>query len=56
MDVILAPQARRDIANILAWTEENFGPQALKRYTKLMATAIEHVAENPDLAGSMHVQ
>jgi toxin ParE1/3/4 len=53
MEVIIAPQARRDIVSILAWTEENFGPQTLKRYAKLIATAIEQIAEDPDLAGSM---
>src|SRR5207302_9607059 len=30
-----------------------FGPQTLKRYGKLIATAIEQVAANPELAGSM---
>jgi toxin ParE1/3/4 len=52
MEVIIAPQARSDIASILAWTEENFGPQTLRRYSKLIATAIEQVAENPECAGS----
>jgi toxin ParE1/3/4 len=52
MEVIIAPRARSDIASILAWTEENFGPQTLKRYGKLIATAIEQVAENPERAGS----
>ena len=52
MEVIIAPKARRDIASILAWTEENFGPQTLKRYAKLIATAIEQIAEDPELAGS----
>ena len=52
MDVIIAPKARSDIASILAWTEENFGPQSLRRYGKLIATAIEQVANNPELAGS----
>ena len=52
MDVIIAPKARSDVANILAWTEENFGPQTLKRYGKLIQTAIEEVAANPELAGS----
>ncbi len=52
MEVVIAPRARSDIASILAWTEENFGPQTLKRYGKLIATAIEQVAENPELAGS----
>ena len=52
MAVIIAPRARSDIASILAWTEENFGPQTLKRYARLIATAIEQIAENPALAGS----
>jgi len=53
MEVIVAPKARSDVASILAWTEENFGPQTLKRYAKLLATAIAHVAENPERAGSI---
>ena len=52
MEVIIAPKARSDIASILAWTEENFGPQTLKRYAKLIATAIEQIAEDPERAGS----
>ena len=52
MDVIIAPRAREDIDGILTWTEENFGPQILRRYAKLVATAIEEVAANPELAGS----
>jgi len=52
MEVVVAPKARSDIAGILAWTEENFGPQTLKRYAKLIATAIEQIAENPHRAGS----
>lgn len=53
MDVILAAQARRDIANILAWTEGNFGPRAFMRYARLIASAIDRIADNPDLAGSI---
>lgn len=53
MEVNIAAQARRDISSILAWTEKNFGPQTLKRYAKLIATAIEQIAENPNLAGSI---
>jgi toxin ParE1/3/4 len=54
MEVIIAPKARSDIASILAWTNENFGPQILKRYAKLIATAIEEVAADPELPGSSH--
>ena len=52
MELIIAPRARRDIASILAWTQENFGPQTLKRYAKLIQTAIMEVAANPELPGS----
>jgi toxin ParE1/3/4 len=52
MEVIIAPKARHDIASILAWTQDNFGPQISKRYGKLIATAIEDVAANPELSGS----
>ena len=52
MEVVIAPKARDDIASILAWTEKNFGTQALSRYAKLIAKAIEQVAENPELVGS----
>ena len=48
MEVIVAPKARGDIASILAWTEEHFGLLTFKRYAKLIATAIEQVAENPE--------
>jgi toxin ParE1/3/4 len=53
MDMILTPKARNDIASILTWTKENFGPQSLKRYAKLIQTAIEDVAENPEREGSV---
>src|ERR1051325_5134207 len=52
MNVVIAPKARADIANILAWTQENFGTQTMKRYAKLIQTAIEDVAADPVLAGS----
>lgn len=52
MEVIIAPKARSDITSILAWTEDNFGPRTSKYYPKLIATAIEQIAENPERAGS----
>jgi toxin ParE1/3/4 len=54
MQVIVAPKARSDIASILAWTEEHFGLQIMNRYARLIATAIEQVATNPELVGSSH--
>jgi toxin ParE1/3/4 len=52
MEIIIAPKARSDIASILAWTQENFGPQTMNRYSKLIQTAIEEIGEDPKLAGS----
>lgn len=52
MEVLIAPSARRDIVNILTWTQENFGLQLMRRYAKLIQTAIEDIAANPEVAGS----
>ncbi len=52
MEVILSPKARSDIASILAWTLENFGALTMKRYGRLIQTAIEEVAANPEIVGS----
>ena len=52
MEFIIAPTAQSDIASILAWTHERFGPQTLKCYKKLIQTAIEEIAANPELIGS----
>ena len=53
MEVVIAPKARSDMASILAWTQEMHGPQSLNRYSKLIQTAIEEVAVDPELAGSV---
>jgi toxin ParE1/3/4 len=52
MQLVIAPRARSDIANILAWTLEHFGPQSMHRHRKLVQTAIEAVAADPELAGA----
>jgi len=52
MQLVVAPRARADIENILVWTLEHFGRQMMHRYRKLMQSAIEAVAANPELAGS----
>jgi len=52
MKVIVAPAARSDIASILAWTHENFGAPTRKRYAKLIKTAIQMLAANPETEGS----
>lgn len=52
MEVVIAPMAGEDIASILAWTHEHFGPQIRRRYRNLIATAIEQLADNPYLIGA----
>jgi toxin ParE1/3/4 len=52
MEITIAPQARSDIKSILSWTQEHFGPLTLKRYARLIETAIAEIAANPDCAGS----
>jgi len=52
MDATIAPQARSDIVSILAWTERHFGPQTVKPYGRLIKTAIQEVAADPELPGS----
>jgi toxin ParE1/3/4 len=53
MELIVAPRARSDIVTILAWTEESFGPQTATRYAKLIETAIEDIAADPERVGSV---
>ena len=48
----LSPVAERDIASILAWTNEQFGKQARLRYEALLVQAMIDVAENPARPGS----
>jgi toxin ParE1/3/4 len=48
----LSPAAERDIASILAWTDEHFGEQARLRYEALLVQAIVDVAEDPQRPGS----
>src|SRR5262245_31346126 len=52
MQVIIAPSARSDIVSILAWTNENFGPETMNRYGRLIKTAIEQLAADPEQMGS----
>lgn len=44
----LTHAARADIVAILAWTDEQFGEQARKRYQALIATAIRDAATRTD--------
>jgi toxin ParE1/3/4 len=48
---VIAAAAQRDIESILAWTDEQFGGEARRRYQSLLLQAIRDVAAKPDRAG-----
>jgi toxin ParE1/3/4 len=50
--LVLSPLALNDMEEILAWTDEQFGPQSRRRYEALLIRALNDVARNPDLTGS----
>ena len=47
----LAGPARRDMEDLLAWSEQMFGPMARRRYEALLAGALQDIAENPARPG-----
>lgn len=47
----LTHAARADIVSILAWSHEQFGEEARKRYQALLATAIRDAASRSDEGG-----
>jgi toxin ParE1/3/4 len=49
----LARTARADIVDLLAHTEANFGEIARLRYERLVATALQDIAAEPDRIGSV---
>ncbi len=49
---VLAPLARRDIRNILRWSEEKFGKAAALRYEDLLIQAIRDIEANPARPGT----
>ena len=50
--VRLGGAAELDIANILKWTTENFGPRQSRIYRDTLVRAIGELADGPDVAGS----
>ena len=48
-----ARSARADIVDLLALTEANFGGIARLRYERLLATAVQDIAAEPDRIGSV---
>ncbi len=49
--VVLAPEARADIAAALRHSRETFGPTARTRYARLIERALSDLAEKPGRAG-----
>lgn len=49
----LALAARSDIVDILAYTEQNFGELARRRYERLVTTAIRDIAAEPERIGTV---
>jgi len=49
----LAASAQADVAQILAWTQTQFGEVAQARYQRLIAAALRAVAHDPLRPGSM---
>jgi toxin ParE1/3/4 len=48
----LAPSARRDLVDILAWSEERHGAVARARYERLITTALRKLALDPHRPGA----
>lgn len=48
----LAPSARRDLVDILAWSEERHGAAARARYERLIVTALRELAHDPYRPGA----
>jgi len=49
--VVLAPQARADLASALRHSRETFGPTARARYARLIERALSDLAEDPARVG-----
>ena len=49
----LSEAAQGDVINILAWTHEQFGDVARRRYESLIVAALRDVAAQPDRSGSL---
>lgn len=51
----LSAAAQADLVNILAWTHEQFGEAARKRYETLIATALRDILPNSPIQDIMPV-
>ena len=50
----LGHEARLDLASIVKWTTENFGARQARSYRDVLISAIEELANDPDVPGSRH--
>jgi toxin ParE1/3/4 len=50
--VTFMPEALQDIGEILAWSEARFGREVRLRYERLIDTAIDDLADEPERLGS----
>jgi toxin ParE1/3/4 len=50
--VRLTAQAEADVAEILEWTAQQFGPVQAHRYAETLTSAIEALNEGPDVRGA----
>lgn len=48
----LSIEAQQDVIDILAWTQENFGEAARRRYGTLLVAAMRDISARPDRVGS----
>lgn len=49
----LSDAAQGDIVDILAWTDEQFGEAARRRYESLIVAALRDIASQPERPGSL---
>ncbi|HIW90788.1 MAG TPA: type II toxin-antitoxin system RelE/ParE family toxin [Candidatus Corynebacterium avicola] len=47
----MAQVAKEDLRDLLEWSADRFGTDAMERYKSLIATALNDVAEDPDQPG-----
>ncbi|MFD2645368.1 type II toxin-antitoxin system RelE/ParE family toxin [Pseudomonas japonica] len=52
MKLRISRQARDDIADILRFTQDKFGPGARRRYQELLQAGLHAIGDDPQRAGS----
>jgi toxin ParE1/3/4 len=49
--LLVSPQARKDVSELLRWSEAQFGQEAKGRYRRLVQQAYADLRADPDRAG-----